>query len=291
MRKIKGYLDEWRIQEYLLITFFISWLSWGILILLTALNVIEFLSVLGVMLFLLGGFGPTISAIMCIDGKISFKRIWKFITEHRKGTIGYALLFAIMLIGVFVLDRIAQGGHPITYLGVALVDSPKILANIILSLALGFIVVALIGGGNEELGWRGTLQPLMEKVIGNKIKSKTLNFVITTIVVGLIWALWHLPLWFVVGSAQQGTNYGLFVVSCVLISFWLGCIYHKTRSVLYCMLFRAIVDIMLNVLLYPSWIMYLSFAVMAVVAIILVGCGKEGKDANTTKRLTDDADD
>lgn len=54
MHTIKGYKDEWRIQEYVLITFFISWLSWGILILLTNLKAITFNHPLGMILFGVG---------------------------------------------------------------------------------------------------------------------------------------------------------------------------------------------------------------------------------------------
>ena len=109
MHTIKGYKDEWRIQEYLLITFFISWLSWGILILLTALKFISFQSVLRIILFMIGGFGPTIAAIMCLEGKISFKKIWQFITEHKKKTIGYLLLFAGLMIAIVIFYDIFRG--------------------------------------------------------------------------------------------------------------------------------------------------------------------------------------
>lgn len=56
--------------------------------------------------------------------------------------------------------------------------------NLFLSVSMGSIVVALIGGIGEELGWRGFLQPALERRLGS-IKG--------TILVGLIWAYWHLP--------------------------------------------------------------------------------------------------
>jgi len=98
MHTIKGYKDEWRIQEYVLIAFFISWLSWGILILLTNLKAITFNHPLGMILFGVGGFGPTIAAIMCLEGRLSMKKIQNFIFEHKKKTIWCLLLFAVMLI-------------------------------------------------------------------------------------------------------------------------------------------------------------------------------------------------
>ena len=64
MHKIKGYKDEWRVQEYLLITFFISWLSWGILVTLSALGIAKLNSIVGMIIFVIGGFGPTITAVL-----------------------------------------------------------------------------------------------------------------------------------------------------------------------------------------------------------------------------------
>ena len=53
-----------------------------------------------------------------------------------------------------------------------------------------FLQAALIYGGNEEVGWRGTMQPLLERAV---------PFPGAAVVTGLVWAVWHLPLWFVEG--------------------------------------------------------------------------------------------
>ena len=147
MHTIKGYKDEWRIQEYVLITFFISWLSWGILILLTNLKAITFNHPLGMILFGVGGFGPTIAAIMCLEGRLSMKKIQNFIFEHKKKTIWCLLLLAVMLIMTVWLASTGTNADMPWY-----------------SLPIIFMVCVFFGGGNEELGWRGTMQPLLEKV-------------------------------------------------------------------------------------------------------------------------------
>ncbi len=269
MRTIKGYLDEWRIQEYLLITFFISWLSWGILILLTGFNVIKFQSVIGVILFLIGGFGPTISAIMCIDGKFSFRKLWKFITDHKKKTIGYLLFFVALMVGSVVLSYTQADKRSWCHLFDTTTPQSVCFGQVFLSAIVAFIIITLIGGGNEELGWRGTLQPLMEKVLGKKIKNRALSFIVATLCVGLIWALWHLPLWFVAGSTQQGINYGLFVLSCIMLSFWLACIYRKTGSVLYCMIIHGLVNTLTMFIYEYNWIILTGFAVITLLSLVL----------------------
>ncbi len=56
--------------------------------------------------------------------------------------------------------------------------------NLSLSITLGAVVVALIGGIGEEIGWRGFLQPAMEQRFG-AFRG--------TLLVGAIWSYWHLP--------------------------------------------------------------------------------------------------
>lgn len=255
MRTIKGYLDEWRVQEYLLITFFISWLSWGILILLTAIKAIEFNSPIGIILFGIGGFGPTISGIMCIEGKLTWKKLKTFIFGHRKHTIGYLVLFAILEAAVIGLSSMETNPDFAWYY-----------------LPIAFLACTLVGGGNEELGWRGTLQPIMERVIDKKIKRRTSGFVITTIIVGAIWAIWHLPLWFVAGSTQQSMNFGLFALSTIVLAFWLACIYRQTGSVFYCMILHGLSNVLMSFFLIKvNWILVLGFAAITAISIFLSG--------------------
>lgn len=253
MRTIKGYLDEWRVQEYLLITFFISWLSWGILILLTNLKIVEFNSPLGMIIFGLGGFGPTISAVMCLDGKITFKKVINFIFSHKRGTLGYLLLFGV-LETLFISISSLETNPAIPWYALPII----------------LLVCVFVGGGNEELGWRGTLQPIMERIMGKKIKNKTLSFILATCIVGIIWALWHLPLWFVVGSTQRSLNFALFAISAILLSFWLASLYRRTHSVFYCMLLHGISNLLMSFfVLKVNWILCVGYLLVTVLALAL----------------------
>lgn len=56
--------------------------------------------------------------------------------------------------------------------------------NLALSIAVASVMVAVIGGIGEEIGWRGVLQPSLEARYG-RLRG--------TLYVGLIWAYWHLP--------------------------------------------------------------------------------------------------
>lgn len=258
MRTIKGYLDKWRIQEYLLIAFFISWFSWGILIVLTALGVIKFASPLGIILFGIGGFGPTISALMCIDGKLTFRKVREFILGHKKKTFWYLLVFAILESIIVALSSMEVNPQMPWYV-----------------LPIVFFVCTLFGGGNEELGWRGTLQPLLERVVSKRIKNPVLSFIVATLLIGIIWAIWHLPLWFVSGSTQQSIHYGWFLISSIILSFWLGCLYHKSNSILYCMILHGLSNVLMSFfIIKTNWTLVLGFLAITILSITLVGLPK-----------------
>jgi membrane protease YdiL (CAAX protease family) len=71
-----------------------------------------------------------------------------------------------------------------TVLGAGPQSYPFFALNLLLSISLGSVVSALVGGIGEELGWRGFLQPVLERRFGR---------VLGTILVGVVWAYWHLP--------------------------------------------------------------------------------------------------
>ncbi len=77
--------------------------------------------------------------------------------------------------GIHGLGMVLGVGHQ-SYLHLAV--------NLFLSVGLGSLVVAIIGGIGEEIGWRAVLQPEMERRFGP---------VRGTALVGLIWAYWHVP--------------------------------------------------------------------------------------------------
>lgn len=259
MRKIKGYLDEWRVQEYLLITFFISWLSWGLLILLTAFNIVTFNSPVGLILFGIGGFGPTISAIMCIDGKLTFKKLGRFIFGQRRHTIWYLLAFAALEILVIA---VSAGFHTNEAM-------PWFMLPVV------FLVCTLFGGGNEELGWRGTLQPVLSRMLEKKLKNQYLSFIVTMLIIGVVWAIWHLPLWFVSGSTQQGIPFGWFILSTIALAFWLGCLYRRTHSVFACMILHGLSNVLMSFFIIEvNWLLIVGFIVMTVGSVFLGATAK-----------------
>ena len=95
------------------------------------------------------------------------------------------------------------------------------------------IPMMLFGGGLEEAGWRYILQPELEQ------KHK---FIISTLIVSVIWWLWHLPLFYIQGVSQYGQNYLAFGINILGLTFALASIRKNTNSVWLCVLFHCITN-------------------------------------------------
>jgi membrane protease YdiL (CAAX protease family) len=81
------------------------------------------------------------------------------------------------------------------------------------------IMVTLLGGGQEEVGWRGYAL--------DRIQAHFSAFV-SSVLLGLFWACWHIPLWFMDGTSQSSTPFGAFLLVCISLSILLTWIYNNT---------------------------------------------------------------
>ena len=93
---------------------------------------------------------------------------------------------------------------------------------------LTLIMVPL--GGLEELGWRGLLLPEL---------SKKLNFPISALIVGVIWAVWHLPMFFIQGLSHYQSDFLEFTIQTVGLGLVLAWLFGRTKSIFICVLFHA----------------------------------------------------
>jgi membrane protease YdiL (CAAX protease family) len=208
---------------------------WGIAILLgTGMD-----SALGFGLLLLGVIGPMVTGIAftyLTRGKEGRRDYWKRVIDFRRIT---ALWYLVILLFVPVLHLVAAGidvlfgGTGATW-GDAVhnfVSNPlSIVPSILFASLIPFI---------EELGWRGyVLDRLQER--GSALAS--------SLILGVVWSSWHLPLFFVEGSYQSGLGVGtlafwLFIVGIVPLSLAFTWIYNNTRrSILAVILFHSMIN-------------------------------------------------
>ena len=85
------------------------------------------------------------------------------------------------------------------------------------------MIVILIIGLGEEYGWRGFLQPRLMK------KFSLFN---ASLLVGLIWGLWHFPAYLIGTGVPKEMNFLIFLLWVLLASLFIGWIYYHTQSVI-----------------------------------------------------------
>ena len=75
----------------------------------------------------------------------------------------------------------------------------------------------LIIGGLEEAGWMYVLQPRLNKKYG---------YILSSLVVGIIWLIWHIPLFFIPGTnhSEGLINFWMFAVQILAFRFFYGAI-------------------------------------------------------------------
>lgn len=205
--------------RFFIITFLWSWLLYGILIFIGHVNSqnIEFTPFGGLdfFLMLLGAFGPAVGAIISIytiDGIESLKKYFKSFLSLKFGwkvwlsiffIFGISSMFAWLIPEFFGEERI------LTYL-------PSIFL-----FPVWIIITTLIGGGQEEFGWRGYIMPFLEKEFG---------LIFGGLFLGIIWAIWHIPLWFVPGSTQIYVNFIGFTLGAIGASYIYSWIIKKSNN-------------------------------------------------------------
>lgn len=141
-----------------------------------------------------------------------------------RGLLDFAVplrwLAAAFLVPVVVQDvpdlLLALRGEPVEY-GVTPMHA----------LVFGFTLV--LGGSLEEFGWRGFVQERLQARWGG---------LTTAVVVGVAWALWHLPL-HAAGYTFADDNVALFTAYLVGLSVVLAWVYNSTAGVLPAMVFHA----------------------------------------------------
>jgi membrane protease YdiL (CAAX protease family) len=119
------------------------------------------------------------------------------------------------------------------------------------------------GGLSEEFGWRGYALPRFQA---------RWNALVSSIVLGVIWAVWHLPLWFLAGSSQQGSSFWVFLANMVLTSVLYTWLFNNAKgSILVAVVFHAISNTLVQMFPEPIanlfyWVV-LGLTVMFVVAV------------------------
>jgi membrane protease YdiL (CAAX protease family) len=133
------------------------------------------------------------------------------------------------------------------------------------------------GGLSEEFGWRGYALP--------KLQTKW-NALVSSIVLGVIWAAWHLPLWYLAGSSQQGSSFTLFMANLVLTSIlytWL--VGNAQGSILVAVVFHTISNTVAQMFPEPTANLFYWIVLGLTVILVIVFYGPQKLVRNPGKAV------
>jgi len=187
-----------KIKSYIFFTFLISWLLWlpGIL---QSFSLIDLSNKLT---FSLGMIGTIIPSVIGLILLINEKQLKKALIDLFRFRLDLWIILSILILPLAIIIThiinifFLKGTVPI------ITETYKI--------PFQFIIILIIAGPlGEEIGWRGFLQ--------SKIKEKYLS-VITGLIVGLIWAIWHLPIFLIKEMPHRKLPLDQFIITLILIS-------------------------------------------------------------------------
>ncbi len=147
-----------------------------------------------------------------------------FLRRDQKGWSMFRTLFQFRLnrwmIGAFlVLPGCMAVAH---WINITWFNGPVPLIAEPLGIPLRFLSVLLVGGPLiEEIGWRGYLQPRV---------NERYRVILAGLIVGVIWAIWHFPLFLVREMFHHNLPLDQFFITAVLMSVIMNFFMVRARS-------------------------------------------------------------
>lgn len=210
------------------------------------------------LLGIFGLFGPALAAIIMAavtDGKAGVKALLSRVVRWRVGlpwyvvALGLPTVLSLVTAGLSYLLGVSESVQVGVFTGIELV-----------------LFVAVVG---EELGWRGYALPLLLE------KRSTLT---ASLILGVLWGLWHLPTFLVPGTPQYGLPLSAFVLLTIEYSILMTWVFLHTRgSVMIATLFHGAINVSQGLFLgnvegaTRYWLLSVVYGVAAVVAAVVLG--------------------
>ena len=213
-------------------------------------------------LLVLMGYGPTIAALLVtglVDGKSGVRALLRQLLVWRVG-VKWALIAVLGMAGVFFLAYQLS-----IWLGFPPPPAPEIPMPLIIAVPVLFIVSLLTNG--EEIGWRGFALPRLQE----RFSALT-----ASVILGIVWAGFHLPLFWTIGSTQAEQPFLGFLLGIIASSIIVTWLYNNS-SLLMVVLFHASVNTWSRVIpgidtahVEVGPIYWLTTAVMCFTAVLII---------------------
>ncbi len=246
-------MSRGRLTRFFIITFAFSWLLWLLPVLWSTVlpDLPEIVGLLG----MFAPFGPGFAAFWLVRraaGGEGVRGLWLrgWRLDFDKRWLIPALGLGPLVGLLSVVGVVAFGGEVGWDDGVP----PAMILPV-------FLLIYFANALPEEYGWRGfALDPLQRRF----------NTLGASLVLGLIWGLWHLPLVFIEGTTQASIPFAEFVLQTMVLAVLYTWLYNNTGgSVLVAALFHASANIAGAAI--PTWTTELGRWVNFMLLLVIAG--------------------
>jgi membrane protease YdiL (CAAX protease family) len=247
------------IISFFVLTYALAWLLWLPLVFLR--DTIP--ATLGFLLVILGSAVPSLLAIVLtaiVLGRGSLRKLLGRLLIWRVDPRWYL---------VVVMGPAALAGGMVAFN--AFVGGPAISVGVPLLGAVITLAFMIFPGSalGEEIGWRGYALPRLQ--LGRSALS-------ASIILGVVWAFYHLPLFFTGQAFRSPSILVPFIISTIALSVILTWVYNSTGgSLLLVVLLHATANLPLTLLLEPlggramvPFLLYVGLMVVAAIVVVTV---------------------
>lgn len=215
-------------------------------------------------LLILGGMGPSligVAMVLLLSEKAERRDYWLRCFSFKQISFVWWLVIFLMFPAIYILsvsvDVLMGGAWPAMEMLRGLIANPA-------AIPLTAFISFMSGPWAEEFGWRGYA---LDRII------KPAGVIRGTIILGLIWGVWHLPLFFMPATAHGQTGFGFagfwtFNLRSVGLALLMTWIYLKTNRSILSAIFMHFTSNFTGQLLMP-----LSSRFEVVNMILMVGLG------------------
>ena len=212
-------------------------------------------------LFIIGGFVPSLLAIFLTlkkEGINGLSLLGRRILQFKLGWRWYVFTFLIVIAGTagqLTINKLLGNTIP---------------GSLFLAQLGSFLPLLILGPLSEEIGWRGY-------ALG-RLQTRW-NALISSLIIGMVWALWHLPLFLLVGTSQHelGLPFIGFLFGIMANSVFYTMLYNNTKqslwsAILFHWLFTYATQAVSSGVIRSSlfnWLEYLPYAIMAGIVILV----------------------
>ena len=209
--------EENSVVEFFLLTFAVTWLSWTAWALSRDPSVGLAMRTGGAILFFVGVFAPSLVAMWLTrkhDGPQGLRALLSKVLQVEVGLRWYMFAltyFVAIKFAAVLIYRLLVGEWP------AMSEVPWYLM-------VGGVLVSTPTQFGEEAGWRGYALPRLAARFG---------FGPACVMLGVLWAAWHLPLFFIPDTESSGQPFLPYMLAVTALSVAIGWLYLNTRGSLF----------------------------------------------------------